>query len=301
LSIERFRDRTGSAGIVFDNKLWVVGGEEDLEWKNDVWSSLDGEDWTLVTEAAPFSPRYNHRVYVVNGKLWVVGGADEGFKKLRDVWFSPDGLNWTEVSIDEQRRHSAVSLSFCFQDKLWLAFGFGKELWSTSDGSNWTLESDRYAYPRGAKEIVECNNKLIMFTRDKDTHVNRVWSSEDAINWAVTELKTDAFIEGDNVNVLLHKEEIWVFTYNPIDERASLWTSRDGKEWNKKTGSIYFGQVDVNDAYLVVFDGELYMVGGNREIRQGNTEKLSKKKESDWVDVAPEGFYSDFKMAVGGR
>ena len=297
MSIDRFRDRTGAAGIVFNEKLWVIGGEEDLEWKSDVWCSPDGEDWTEVTEAAPFSPRYNHKVYILNEKLWVVGGSDETFNTLTDVWFSSDGSNWAEVSIEGRKNTSALSLSFSFKNKLWLAFGAGRELWSTLDGVSWHLETDQYEHPHGAREIVECNGKLIMFTRDSE--VNRIWYSEDAIRWSVTELQTQEFIEGDDVNVLLHGDEVWVFTYNPIDERALLWTTKDGKNWSKKTGSIYFGQVDMNDAYLVVFDKNLYVVGGNREIRTEKAEKWSKRKDLNWVETAPDGFFSDFKMVSG--
>ncbi|WP_198650546.1 Kelch repeat-containing protein, partial [Saccharospirillum mangrovi] len=37
--------RTGHAVAVFDSQLWVVGGDDLLEYFDDVWSSRNGTDW----------------------------------------------------------------------------------------------------------------------------------------------------------------------------------------------------------------------------------------------------------------
>ena len=71
--------------VVFDNKLWVLGGQ-DGNLRNDVWSSADGVHWTQVTPSGSiWSPRENPTSAVFHNKLWVLGGHD-GSSPLNDVW-----------------------------------------------------------------------------------------------------------------------------------------------------------------------------------------------------------------------
>ena len=83
---------------VFNDRLWIVGGGNDpwvqqtkymdpekYFYFNSVWSSVDGNNWTLETEHAGFSPRYGMGVVTFQNKIWVLGGipfAD-------DVWYMP--------------------------------------------------------------------------------------------------------------------------------------------------------------------------------------------------------------------
>ncbi len=42
--------------VVFDNKMWVMGGYGG-SYLHDVWYSTDGTNWTCATSAAPWSAR----------------------------------------------------------------------------------------------------------------------------------------------------------------------------------------------------------------------------------------------------
>ena len=72
--------RYGHTSVVFDNKMWVLGGG----YKNDVWYSSDGINWVCATENAGWSPRDDHTSVVFDNKMWVLGG---GYKN--DVWYWP--------------------------------------------------------------------------------------------------------------------------------------------------------------------------------------------------------------------
>ena len=63
--------------------MWVLGGSGPNT--NDVWASSNGTNWTQVTPAAPWSPRYGLGVVVFNNQMWVLGGYVDtsGFD---DVW-----------------------------------------------------------------------------------------------------------------------------------------------------------------------------------------------------------------------
>ncbi|MFA4861050.1 hypothetical protein [Methanoregula sp.] len=81
---------------VLDNKLWIVGGgsyspthqtSHPRETAYDeIWSSPDGNNWTLETEHAGFGPRFLHGVIVFKNGIWVIGGMGTNFK---DVWYMP--------------------------------------------------------------------------------------------------------------------------------------------------------------------------------------------------------------------
>lgn len=103
--------RQDFASVVYNDEIYVIGGYDvTVRGKNDcyredVYKSADGVDWTLLTDNAPFKGRRGHRAVVLGGSIYVAGGfySDEetgarGYKN--DVWKSNDGITWEEVSID---------------------------------------------------------------------------------------------------------------------------------------------------------------------------------------------------------
>ena len=129
--------RTHAQGIVFRDKLWILGGGR---WHpqtvplNDVWCSENGRDWSLVTPAAPWPPRLWFSTLVYRDRLWVLGGWSRSHGNFGDVWYTEDGANWTRLTANviwkERHEHSA----YVFQDKIWVAGGhadpLNSEVWS---------------------------------------------------------------------------------------------------------------------------------------------------------------------------
>lgn len=73
------------------DELFIVGGLDiDLQRCADTWRSKDsGQTWELVSEAAPWTARYEHAVVVdSNDSLYVLGGMSTGDEKFNDVWRS---------------------------------------------------------------------------------------------------------------------------------------------------------------------------------------------------------------------
>ena len=85
--------RDGHTSVVFDNKIWVLGGYDGKYYRNDVWYSSDGENWTRATKNAGWSGRYGHTSVVFDNKIWVLGGYDGSYRN--DVWYS------TGIGIEE--------------------------------------------------------------------------------------------------------------------------------------------------------------------------------------------------------
>lgn len=184
--------------LSFDDKMWVIAGEEaDGEGAyNDVWSSTDGATWTEATSDAGFYKRREPGSVVFNDKMWIIGGESDG---TSDVWSSSDGVNWSQATSNTGFSYRLVHMSLVFDDKMWVIGGHGgsgtdeslyNDVWYSSDGATWTQATDEAAFEeRGYHAVLAYNNKmwviggLIEPTTDDYEAVNDVYSSTDGITW----------------------------------------------------------------------------------------------------------------------
>tara|TARA_R110002124_G_scaffold66821_9_gene181663 strand:- start:772 stop:1557 length:786 start_codon:yes stop_codon:yes gene_type:complete len=96
--------------VVFKDKMWLMGGWYNGRLKghsagNQVWSSVDGTNWELVTPHADWTPRLAAGLVVFKDRLWLLGGTENYYfgdeKSLKnDVWSSADGKNWKQETTD---------------------------------------------------------------------------------------------------------------------------------------------------------------------------------------------------------
>ena len=77
---------------VHDGKMWLLSGSDNAinqfaEWP-DIWSSVDGVNWTLVSNDAGFSPVAFGQAVSHQGKLFLLGGGGgyQGIFITNDVW-----------------------------------------------------------------------------------------------------------------------------------------------------------------------------------------------------------------------
>ena len=136
--------RTHAQAVVFDNKMWIMGGghwHPETIPVNDVWCSEDGVNWTQVTEAALWKPRLWFSLVVYRDRLWILGGWSKEDGNFGDVWHSKDGANWTELKsgVIWTKRHAHSA--YMFQDKIWVAGGHAEplnsEVWSLEIPETW--------------------------------------------------------------------------------------------------------------------------------------------------------------------
>lgn len=64
-----FGFRFAHTSLLFDNKIWVIAGENHSQRLNDVWYSTDGVYWLPATHQAAFGARRSHASTVHDGKM----------------------------------------------------------------------------------------------------------------------------------------------------------------------------------------------------------------------------------------
>jgi hypothetical protein len=109
--------REVNTSLVFDDKIWVIGGGARGKYC-DVWSSSDGKNWTQVIAKADWGERHGNGGLVFDGKIWIFGGMD-----LNDVWFSTDGKSWQKAFEHAPWSTRSAYYSVAFKNKIWIFSG----------------------------------------------------------------------------------------------------------------------------------------------------------------------------------
>jgi hypothetical protein len=169
-----FPPRSGHSIIVFNNKMWIIGGYNDTTDLNDIWSSTDGVNWIEVTEHAQFSPRSEHASIVFDNKIWVIAGCNKNnngsYTYKNDIWSSSDGISWETVTLSANFNARANHASIASDSTIWIIGGetnanypYLKDVWSSVDGILWKNETpsinDSFPY-RSFHSVTKFNDKI---------------------------------------------------------------------------------------------------------------------------------------------
>ena len=151
--------RAGSSVVAFEGALWLFGGEDgftceplpdcDAPYFNDVWRSVDGATWQLITEAAGWSPRPGHQCEVLGSEVVCFGGFGL-VENPTDAWSSPNGVDWTLLgqhpwSADDPdlARYDFDSISITTEaGPAILTVGGDRETFDFDDPDNWLRVED---------------------------------------------------------------------------------------------------------------------------------------------------------------
>ena len=245
--------RASHSSLVFNNKMWVLGGSTGDGLKNDVWSSTNGINWTDAGASNHWSARQEHTSVVFDNKMWVLGGKVETQSltdaSLRnDVWSSTNGIAWNEVKTDNNAGWSARQghTSVVFDNKMWVLGGSvvgdsrKNDVWSSTNGRDWT-------------EV-----------------------TADA-NWSARQNHTSVVFEGT----------IWVLGGSADDGlKRDAWSSVDGKVWYKANKTDLWNSA-LQSHSSVVFKDKMWVLGGNDGGSTGVTDGVySADTTGDYTSVS---------------
>ena len=253
-------------------KIYVLGGEERKNYTyyllNDVWSSVNGTNWSLETSSPVWSQRYYHQVLSHNGKIYMLGGYDGSHKN--DVWSSVNGINWrletSSAEWSQRYYHQALS----HNGRLYVLGGNDgnrlNDVWSSVNGINWSLETSGAAWTgRSSHQALSHNGRLYVLGGSYsyynfNYYLNDVWSSTDGKNWR-RETANAGWTRRSSHQALSHNGRLYVLGGYAGSHQNDVWSSVNGINWSLETSSAEWSQRSNYQA--LSHNGRLYVLGGN--------------------------------------
>ncbi|GAA3513480.1 hypothetical protein GCM10022393_29090 [Aquimarina addita] len=124
----------------FNNALWISGGSalnSSITKSNNIYTSIDGKSWSLVTANASFPERTYQIMFTLDNKMWLIGGSNGSTigNVYNDIWYTEDGENWIEYEeYDMNMFYGGIShATIVFKDKIWITGGYDggalSEIW----------------------------------------------------------------------------------------------------------------------------------------------------------------------------
>lgn len=144
--------------FVFENKIWILGGEDQHTKYSDIWNSEDGVQWIKQKQNLPFGKRSESQIVQLNNILYLLNN---------DVWSSTDGLNWKKIADEIVSGEQIFGYTAqVFDNKIWLIGcnrngQFTSQVLFSTDGINWHDHRAPWL-PRGGIAATVHNNKIYM-------------------------------------------------------------------------------------------------------------------------------------------
>ena len=285
-----FAARDGAGALVFQDKMWLLGGWNPgdkvhfpLICNSEVWSSTDGDSWTLENPQAPWEGRHTAGYVVHDGRMWIVGGDCNQGHYQNDVWSSEDGIHWELANEHVPWAPRVLHYTLAFDSRIWVMGGqtipnfadadevFHNDVWSSDDGVNWTQVTENAPWvPRGmiGGAAVHDNKMWILGGGTYDTPAtpmrnfyNDVWSSDDGTNWEQHTAHAP-WTPRQYHEVAAFDDHLWVLEGYAAESgnRRDVWYSPDGVNWTELPDTPWAPR---HAGSVFVYDGSLWMVAGN--------------------------------------
>jgi hypothetical protein len=295
---------------VFNGGLVYIGGSANPNAdpafaRHDIWSSTDGINWFLVDDNPPFSKRLRHAAFVMNGKLWVLGGqvpdGAGGTQWALDAWSSSNSSAWTKeltgglgatYLAQVVQRPDRVTLIGGIQR------GYSNNVWQTTNGNDWTeLSAHAQFSPRATRGVSFGGHVWIIGGATAEStggaRSNEIWRSDDGTQWTRVATQGTIFSPRDGHCVVVFGNKLWVIggwdgeigaggTETRLND---VWSSDDGVTWTKHdpTGGVIFAPVVGHD--VVAFQNKLWVIAGNVQNDTDSSEVWSSDDGDTWTPV----------------
>jgi hypothetical protein len=259
-----FSPRCDQASVVFDNKMWVIGGSVDTTGysiANDVWYSTDGIIWTQAVAHATFPKKYFLSV-AFDDKMWLCPINPMDGDTVKSTFYSTDGKIWVEKQITGQAPMH-ISSYVAYNNEIW-AFQSDRIgiAFKSSDGGLWE-EVQQYD---AAKPFYQFNPKSIVFD-------NKIWAcgsapqnlfyySSNGISWT----KVGDYFYRAGFSLTNDNNKMWMISgigYSITglpDTTSSVLLSTDGITWQSLSpiGGMGFR----HNHTTLFYDNKIWVIGG---------------------------------------
>ena len=183
--------------VQFNDAVYALGTMEgnwtEMRINPRIARTSDFKRWEVLAETSELPRRIFYGAVVFKDRIWLMGGFD-GKNYFNDVWNSADGVHWTRVAEKSAWSPRSVGAAAVFKDRIWLIGGgvadgtptdhkSETEVWSSADGINWKLETDKMARLWGTSPVVY-DGKLWLVGANRDGNFSRaVLVTDDGDTW----------------------------------------------------------------------------------------------------------------------
>lgn len=143
--------------FVFQNKIWIISGNDGQTVYNDAWASADGINWQKIADNLPFGAQHSQHFVVFKNQIYMLS---------QDVWSSKDGIEWVQVS-DAIAPYAINGYKpIVYDDKIWLIGNSrngkgGSEVLYSEDGITWKTQQAPWS-PRIATAACIFNDQIVI-------------------------------------------------------------------------------------------------------------------------------------------
>ncbi len=262
-----FAPRDGAGALVFDDRMWLLGGWNPRDManfprtcNNEVWSSSDGRGWMLEKQNtfhntgktfnrySDWAGRHTAGYAVFKDRMWIVGGDANQGHYHNDVWNSSDGKTWEYVNKHKPVPWGPRALhhTVVFDGRIWIMGG----------------------------------QTMPQFAEAEEKYFNDVWTTRDGLEWEKI-IPAEPFWtpRGAVGGSAVLNGRMWMIggARYPVDSRSppvrynDVWSSPDGIKWECHTESAPWKPRIYHD--VAVFDEKLWLLEGAVE-GAGNTNEV---------------------------
>jgi hypothetical protein len=313
-----FERRQNQKVVEYKGKLWMFGGALGTGFSSTIYSSKDGINWDYEGFNSVVA-RVGHEVVVYQDKLWLIGGhtrwvwrgePDLNFYN-NDVWTSEDGVNWDRVEVPQPFTARSKFGLAVFNDKMWIVGGLSKEgevigeladVWSSSDGANWTQSPATGFEGRMEHQLTVFDGKLWMTggrSYESSSSVSApLYFSDDGETW--TQVGASNANKRYAHEMVAWNDELWIIggyaTVDLNDDVTGLlddvWHSTNGSDWTQSDSSTAVIE-PLNEHQMVEFNGKLWIIGEGSDLGDRASGVWSSEDGLEWTAAESDTDFSE--------
>jgi len=182
-----------------------------------------------------------------------------------DTTFVYAGLLWMSITPPKELLGRNGHSFLTFNDALYIIGGNRSDAWNSSDGINWTLLTSTAPFGKLFGHTTVVFNKRLWIFGGKtgpDTYNHSIWSSSTGVEWQREgELPFPVRLYHA---AAVFNDKIWIIGGITNSENEpflnDIWSSADGRSWNRITGSAPFGKRYGHSC--TTFNNQLILLGG---------------------------------------
>ncbi len=244
--------------VVFNDRLWLIGGSTADGFNQQVWSTSNGVEWEASDVTEGLLPRSGHAVTVRDGKLWLAGGWN-GTRHLNDTWYSEDGENWQATTQNAEYRSRQHHQLVGYKDALWIMggrTGTGQvaDLWTSAEGEEWRqVTTDTGFSPTSSGELLVFEDQLLSVGNNQ----TQSWFSNDGESW---ERRGERIPIINTSEAVEHAGKLWA-----VSKQQGVWSSEDGADWTRigSADEFYSETSSRPGQNLLSYNGRLWLITHN--------------------------------------